>query len=299
MIWKSPICCSGDGAGRFWYNYTETQWKILEKLCRDFFQANQQEVGTLLPSAFKESWCLMTPCCNKKLFPFFRAEALQPDYFKIKQENSAVDALLSPQTLRAGSWSCSTVRGSPIHGGWQSCLPGLCKRGCVELFFLSGALFSGGDGLGWRRARGSPLLARKPDAWSHCLALPGKAGKASAGVIKQHAGAAGSEQAASEVPLDFSSCCESPWTANVAALKQKVLGGCLSSLVRPMHPLLGLHAMALRDGFGAKSSSRMKRLFPPPSSAPKPSTSSAMLRREQRLTVSRLQWQMAGHKPSR
>lgn len=96
-------------------------------------------------------------------------------------------------------------------------------------FFLNGALFSGGDGLGWRGARGSPLLARKPDAWSHCLALPGKAGEASAGVIKQHAGAAGSEQAASEVPLDLSSRRASPWMANVVAFKPKVLGGCLSS----------------------------------------------------------------------
>lgn len=96
---------------------------------------------------------------------------------------------------------------------------------CGAFFPPNGALFSGGDGLRWRGARGSPLLARKPDAWSHCLALPGKAGKASAGVIKQHAGAAGSEQAASEVPLDLLSCRESPWTANVAASNQKVLGG--------------------------------------------------------------------------
>jgi len=176
------------------------------------------------------------------------------------------------------------------HPRWVTKLsPGSARVGvCAArffFFFLNGTLFSGGDGLRWRGARGSPLLARKPDAWSHCLALPGKAGKASAGVIKQHAGAAGSEQAASEVPLDLSSRRESPWTPNIAELNQKVPGGCLSSLV---HPPLGLHTMALRDGFGARSS-RMKRLFPPPSSPPKPSTSSAMLRREQRLTVSRLQ----------
>lgn len=99
--------------------------------------------------------------------------------------------------------------------------------GCADfggVFFLSVALFSGGDGLRWRGARGSPLLARKPDAWSHCLALPGKAGKASAGVIKQHAGAAGPEPPASEVPPRFVTRAPARQTSPQPHQKPSVLG---------------------------------------------------------------------------
>lgn len=151
----------------------------------------------------------MTPYCNEKLLPPGQ-KPLQPDYFKSSRKIQQSMHCFFPQIPRAGSWSCDTIHGSPIHGRWQCCPGDWASGSMCSLFFyyycfLTGALFSGGDGVGWHGARGSPVLARKPDAWSHCLALPGKTGKASAGVIKQHAGAAGSEQPASEVLLDLSS----------------------------------------------------------------------------------------------
>lgn len=167
----------------------------------------------------------MIPCCNEKLFPFFRAGALQPDYFKSSRKIQQPMRCFVPKPCGLVPGPVASSVGLPSAMGDKAVPRGLCEWGCVcvQLLFFkkkkNGALFSGGDGLRWRGARGSPFLARKPDAWSHCLALPGKAGKASAGVIKQHAGAAGSEQAASEVPLDLSSRRESPWTANVAAFK--------------------------------------------------------------------------------
>lgn len=175
----------------------------------------------------------MTPCCNEKLFPFFRAGALQPDDFQSSRKIQQATHRFHPRTLRAASRSRATLRGSPVGGGWVTKpSPGSVQAGvCAALFFplvffffplSNGALFSGGDGGGWRGARGSPLLARKPDAWSHCLALPGKAGKASAGVIKQHAGAAGSAQPASEGPLGaVAAPPKPPRTANVTAVKTK------------------------------------------------------------------------------
>lgn len=172
-----------------------------------------------------------------------------------------MDALLSPQTLCTAA-AVAAPTGHPSLLG-DKAVPRLCARrgacgfllgGC---FFLNGALFSGGDGLLWHGARGSALLARKPDAWSHCLALPGKAGKASAGVIKQHAGAAGPEPPASEVPPHFVT---EPCTASLPSARQNPPSdGCWSSLE---HPLPG---SAFWDGSGARSSSssRMERLFSP------------------------------------
>lgn len=84
------------------------------------------------------------------------------------------------------------------------------RRAACRAAFSPLIQFSGGDGLCWRSSRGNLLLARKPDAWSHCLALPGRAGEASAGVMEQHAGAAGWARAASMVLPEL----QSPWTAN-------------------------------------------------------------------------------------
>lgn len=147
---------------------------------------------------------------------------------------------------------------------------------CVCSFFFfkkkkSGALFSGGDGLCWRGARGSPSLARKPDAWSHCLALPGKAGKASAGVIKQHAGAAGSEQAASEVPLDLSSRRESPWTANVAAFKPPKKSPWWVSLLpgEPGASSVGLARYGFKGWLWSKEQQQDEKAFSPALLPPK------------------------------
>lgn len=135
-------------------------------------------------------------------------------------------ALLSPQTLCAAAPAAAPM-GHPSLAGdkavpWLRARSGVC--GFRWGFFLSVALFSGGDGLCWRGARGSPLLARKPDAWSHCLALPGKAGKASAGVIKQHAGAAGPELPASEVPPRFVTRAPARKTSSQPHQKPSVLG---------------------------------------------------------------------------
>lgn len=91
------------------------------------------------------------------------------------------------------------IRGVSVHAGLRA-----------GLLFSPLIQFSGGDGLCWRSSRGNLLLARKPDAWSHCLALPGRAGEASAGVMEQHAGAAGWAQAASVVLPEL----QSPWMAN-------------------------------------------------------------------------------------
>lgn len=146
--------------------------------------------------------------------------------------------------------------------------------------------------MGWHGARGSPVLARKPDAWSHCLALPGKTGKASAGVIKQHAGAAGSEQPASEVLLDLSS---KPLDSKCHCVKPKKKRkiksfGWLFVLGETGASSAGLAHYGFKGWLWSKEQQEdEKALFPPPSSPHKPSTSSAMLRREQRLTVSRLQ----------
>lgn len=134
--------------------------------------------------------------------------------------------IVSPQTLCAAAPAAAPV-GHPSLAG-DKAVPWLCARsgvcGFQWCFFLSVALFSGGDGLRWRGARGSPLLARKPDAWSHCLALPGKAGKASAGVIKQHAGAAGPEPPASEVPPRFVTRAPARQTSPQPHQKPSVLG---------------------------------------------------------------------------
>lgn len=176
-----------------------------------------------------------------------------------------MEALLSPQILCPAAPVAAPV-GHPSLAGAKA-VPWLCARSgvcrfllvfCfgVLFFFLNSTLFSGGDGLHWHGARGSPLLARKPDAWSHCLALPGKAGKASAGVIKQHAGAAGPEPPASEVPPHFVT---EPCTASIPSTKQQhPCDGCCSSLE---HPLL---SSSSRHGFGARSSSsRMEKALSP------------------------------------
>lgn len=182
----------------------------------------------------------MTPCFNEKLFPFFRGRSFAIRTLQVRQENSAVDALLCPQKWQhpwvTHPWQVTKPRPGSVRAA---------GRADFWWVFLSCALFSGGDGLCWHGARGSPLLARKPDAWSHCLALPGKAGKASAGVIKQHAGAAGPEPPASEVAPHFV-------TERGQTLRQTQphSAGCCSSLEHPL----------LMDGCGARS--RMERLFP-------------------------------------
>lgn len=193
-----------------------------------------------------------------------------------------MDALLSPQILCTAAPVAAPV-GHPSLAGdravpWLRARSGACG---FCWFFINRALFSGGDGLCWHGARGSPLLARKPDAWSHCLALPGKAGKASAGVIKQHAGAAGPEPPASEVPPHFvtehgqhplhQTTAPQCWVLLLPGASSRMLGRALW--------------MALEQGAAAG----WKGSFPCPPPPPEPSTSSAMLWRERSLTVSRLQ----------
>lgn len=117
-------------SGKYWRSYAER-----------FFQANQQEVGTLLPSAFKESCCLMTPCCNEKLFPFFRAGALQLDYFKSSRKIHQLLHCFAPKPCRLLPGPVAPSIG--LHPRWMTKLSLRLVQerwGCVCGFFFPPAM---------------------------------------------------------------------------------------------------------------------------------------------------------------
>lgn len=112
-------------SGKYWRSYAEIF----------FFQANHQEVGTLLPSALKESCCLMTPCCSEKLFPFFRAGALQPHYLKSSRKIQQAMRCFLPKPCGLVPGPVAPSVGLPWAVG-DKAVPWVCTSGGVCGIFI-------------------------------------------------------------------------------------------------------------------------------------------------------------------
>lgn len=197
------------GSGTIRLRLSGKYWRIYAEILFSFFKQTNRRWEHSFPRLSRRAAVLWLLAAMKSYFLQGRSLC---DQITLNQAGKFSSQCIAfpPKPFRLVPGPMTPSVGPPSAAGDRVVLGAGQAGACAAYFFyyycfLSGALFSGGDGVGWRGARGSPVLARKPDAWSHCLALPGKAGKASAGVIKQHAGAAGSEQPASEVPLDLSS----------------------------------------------------------------------------------------------
>lgn len=212
-----------------------------------FLQQSARRWERSFPQPSRMSCWLVTPHCSAESSPFLRAGASQAAALGWSR---GAEQLLLCFVPNPGGWILAVgLPNTQILRCVVPLAPCSPRAGVVRsvAFFFLHALYSGGDGLRWHGSRGNPLLARKPDAWSHCLPLPGKAGRASAGVSEQHAGAAGWAQAALEGPPEPRRGAPQPGTAAT----NQTCGGASS----PAPSSLGLNRSKEAAGW---------RGFPPP-----------------------------------
>lgn len=169
--------------------------------------------------------------------------------------------IVSPQTLCAAAPAAAPV-GHPSLAG-DKAVPWLCARSGVcgfrwRFFFKRCTIFR-------RRWTALARGQRQPSPCqeARCMVtLPGSPWQGWESFSRCDQTACGSRRSRAACLRGTTTLChQSPCTANVPSATPKTLGaGCCSSLG---HAPLG---WALRDGFGARSSSRVERLFPLPSS---------------------------------